>query len=132
MPVGHFILVPIFAILSVPISVVAQTDVACWNRDLERLDYYENPPEGGDNKFFTGLVVNNGTTNVSLLYPTKASLIDFPQRLYRIRVDLGGPTPTACSNPFLNGLAYLLPPPVQPPARHPRLHRTPTTTPTYL
>ncbi len=112
----HFILVTIFAILTVPISVVAQTDVACWNRDLERLDYYENPPEGGDNKFFTGVVVNNATTNVSLLYPTKASMIDFPQKLYRIRNDLGGATPTACSNAYLNNLTYFMPTTVQPPA----------------
>src|SRR5262249_12049210 len=80
------------------------------------LDYYQSPPEGGDNNFFTGVVVNNSTTNVTLLYPTKATMMDFPHKLYRIRVDLGGPSPTGCSNLYLNNLTYYMPTGIQPPA----------------
>ena len=109
-------LVIIVAALSQSVSALAQTDTACWNRDLERMDFYQSPPEGGDNNFFTGVVVNNSTTNVTLLYPTKATMMDFTQKLYRIRVDLGGPSPTSCSNLYLNNLNYFMPSGIQPPA----------------
>jgi type IV pilus assembly protein PilY1 len=83
----------------------AATDNACWNRDIERLDYYLNPPEKGDNGFFTGATSNTGNTNVTMVYPDKVTMRDFTQRLYRIRVDLGG---TGCSNAYLNGLTYFM------------------------
>ena len=41
---------------------------------------------------------------------------EFSQRLYRIRVDLGGVTPTRCDNTYLNGLAYFMPTNVNAPA----------------
>jgi len=103
-------------VLCFPVSALAQTDTACWNRDLERLDYYQNPPEGGDNAFFTGVVTNSSSTNVTLLYPTKASMMDFTQQLYRIRVDLGGASPTGCTNIYLNNLTYFMPTSITPPA----------------
>src|SRR5215469_6950995 len=84
---------------------------ACWNRDVERMDYLQNPPEGGDNEFFTG-----GNTNVTLIWPSHATLMDFTQRLYRIRVDMGGTAPTGCTNTYLNGLSYFMPTGIVPPA----------------
>jgi type IV pilus assembly protein PilY1 len=41
---------------------------------------------------------------------------EFPQRLYRIRVDLGGATPTRCDNAYLNGRPYFMPTNVNAPA----------------
>jgi len=114
--VRRILLVIILAILSLPTLASAQTDNACWNRDLERMDFFQSPPEGGDNNFFTGVVVNNSTTNVTLLYPAKATMLDFTQKLYRIRVDMGGASPTACSNTYLNNLNYFMPSGIQPPA----------------
>src|SRR5262249_7754643 len=49
-------------------------------------------------------------------WPAHATLMDFTQRLYRIRVDLGGTAPTGCSNAYLNGLPYFMPTGVNPPA----------------
>ena len=89
---------------------------ACWNRDVERIDYLQNPPEGGDNAFFTGISDTSGNTNVTLVWPSHATLMDFTQRLYRIRVDLGGTAPTGCSNAYLNALPYFMPTGVNPPA----------------
>ena len=79
---------------------LADVDQACWNRDVERIDYLQNPPEGGDNEFFTGVSDTSGNTNVTLIWPSHATLMDFSQRLYRIRVDLGGTSPTGCSNAY--------------------------------
>jgi len=87
---------------------------ACWNRDLERIDYLANPPEHGDNTFFTTVVAQTG--NVTLLYPAKQSLREFAQRLYRIRVDLGGSGPTGCTNAYLNNRQYFMRTTVTPPA----------------
>jgi type IV pilus assembly protein PilY1 len=105
---------------SLVIALLASTSAragnanSCWDRDLERMDYYSNPPEHGDNNFFTTVVAQTG--NVSLLYPAKQSLREFPQRLYRMRVDLGGATPTGCTNAYLNGRTYFMPTSVLPPA----------------
>jgi type IV pilus assembly protein PilY1 len=92
----------------------AQNANACWNRDLERMDYLANPPEHGDNQFFTTVVAQ--TANVTLLYAAKKSMLEFTQRLYRIRVDKGGATPTGCTNAYLNALTYFMPSTVTPPA----------------
>ena len=104
---------------------------ACWNRDVERMDYLENPPEGGDNSFFTGVSDSSGNTNVALIWPTHATLQDFTQRLYRIRVDLGGTAPTGCSNAYLNGLQYFMPTGVTAPAGSSSLQGTYVPTRTY-
>ena len=109
-------------------SSVAQ---ACWNRDVERVDYLQNPPEGGDNEFFTGVSDTSGNTNVTLIWPSHATLMDFTQRLYRIRVDLGGTAPTGCSNAYLNGLPYFMPTGVVPPAGPSNLQGTYDPTRTY-
>ncbi|MCI0571751.1 MAG: hypothetical protein L0Y66_13445 [Myxococcaceae bacterium] len=94
----------------------ASTDVACWNRALERMDFHVNPPEGGDNDFFTAVSGQTGNTNVTLLYPAKASMKSFLQRLYRIRAGLGGSLPTGCTNTYLGGLEYFMPSDLTPPA----------------
>jgi len=104
---------------------------ACWNRDVERIDYLQNPPEGGDNEFFTGVSDTSGNTNVTLVWPSHATLVDFTQRLYRIRVDLGGATPTGCSNDYLNNLGYFLSTGVNPPAGPQALQGTYDPTRTY-
>lgn len=94
-------------------TALAGTDVACWNRDLERASFYMSPPEGGDNQFFTALSNQSETTNVSLLYPAKTSMKEFPMRLYRIRQSaspgLGGASPTGCTNQYFNSLIYFMP-----------------------
>ena len=93
-------------------SALAQSSPApqaCWARDVERMDFLQNPPEGGDNAFFTGVSDTSGNTNVTLVWPAHAALMDFTQRLYRIRVDMGGTAPTGCSNAYLNGLPYFMP-----------------------
>ncbi len=92
------------------------TDSACWNRDLERTEYYVNPPENGDNNFFTSVSSQNQNTNVVLLYPDHASMKELPQKLYRLRVDLGGASPTGCSNAYLNAAEYFMPSTVTAPA----------------
>src|SRR6516165_54376 len=105
-------------LLGAPLALAQSSSAvqACWNRDVERMDYLQNPPEGGDNEFFTGVSDTSGNTNVTLLWPSHATLMDFTQRLYRIRVDLGGTAPTGCSNAYLNGLGYFLGTGVNPPA----------------
>jgi hypothetical protein len=57
--------------------------------------------------------------------------MDFTQRLYRIRVDLGGTTPTGCSNDYLNNLGYFISPGVNPPAGPQVLQGTYDPTKTY-
>src|SRR5215469_9377549 len=105
-------------LLGPPVALAQSSSAvqACWNRDVERMDYLQNPPEGGDNEFFTGVSDTSGNTNVTLVWPSHATLMDFTQRLYRVRVDLGGTTPTGCSNAYLNGLPYFMPTGVIPPA----------------
>lgn len=97
-------------------SAFAATDNACWNRDVERLDYAIDPPEHGDQRFFTTVSNTSDNTNVVMLYPDKASLKDFTQRLYRIKVDLGGTGPAGCTNAYLNTMTYFMPSDVTPPA----------------
>src|SRR5256886_1074588 len=99
--------------LCAPAVALAQA-TSEWDRTVERMDYLTNPPERGDNNFFTTVVAQTG--NVTLLYPAKTSMREFSQRLYRIRVDLGGVTSTRCDNAYLNGLAYFMPTNVNAPA----------------
>lgn len=95
--------------LGIALQAHGATDTACWNRDLERTDFLVNPPENGDNNFFTSISNQNQNTNVVLLYPARESMKGFTQKLYRIRVDLGGSSPTGCTNQYLNGLRYFMP-----------------------
>src|SRR6266478_1632152 len=95
-------------------SARAANDNSSWDRDIERMDYLTDPPERGDNNFFTTVVAQTG--NVSLLYPAKTSMREFTLRLYRIRVDLGGASPTGCTNTYLNNLQYFMPTNVNAPA----------------
>src|SRR6266481_815679 len=106
--------------LCAPAAALAQiilppvNSTSTWDRDIERMDYLTNPPERGDNNFFTTVVAQTG--NVALIYPAKTSLREFTQRLYRIRANLGGLTPTRCDNTYLNNLTYFMPTDVNAPA----------------
>ena len=44
-------------LLGAPLALAQSSSSAqaCWARDVERIDYLQNPPEGGDNDFFTGV-----------------------------------------------------------------------------
>ncbi|MBF5042813.1 hypothetical protein FGE12_10450 [Aggregicoccus sp. 17bor-14] len=87
-----------------------EDDTACWNRDVERLDFFSNPPERGDNQFFTGTSAQGSNTNVTLVYPAKASMKQFTHRMYSIRQ-----AGTGCANTYLNGLTYFMSTNVAPP-----------------
>lgn len=101
-----------FRLLSLLVPLLAAAtaaradDNACWNRDTTLVDIFTTTPEGGDNQFFTS-VAQKG--NVSLVFPTAKSMVELPVSLYEIRHDLGGATPTGCTNAFLNNLPYFMP-----------------------
>ncbi|MGE5049160.1 MAG: hypothetical protein ACM3PC_11355, partial [Deltaproteobacteria bacterium] len=92
------------AVLAFP---AAAADNGCWNRDLERLDFFGNPPSRGDNNFFTFTV--SGTANVTMLYPGTRSMRAFPLSLYEIwQAGNLVPTPAkgsgfGCANKKLTG-----------------------------
>ena len=65
--------------LLAPAAAFAANANSCWDRDVERMDYLTNPPERGDNNFFTTVVAQTG--NVTLLYPAKTSMREFTERL---------------------------------------------------
>ena len=99
-------------LLVVPLAVAvpagaATTDNACWNRDLERMDFFTNPPSRGDNNFFSFTV--SGTANVTMIYPNTLSMRQLPISLYELRA-LSAPNPLGsvgtrgCSNSILNDL----------------------------
>ena len=69
------------AALALPAS--AATDNVCWNRDTERMDFYTNPPTRGDNSFFSFTV--SGTANVTMIYPSTATMRALPISLYEPR-----------------------------------------------
>ena len=51
--------------LCAPAAALAQA-TSYWDRNVERMDYLTNPPERGDNNFFTTVVAQTG--NVTLRY----------------------------------------------------------------
>ncbi len=83
----------------------AAVDSSSWNRNLQRMDYYTNPPQGGDAQFFT---VQAQSGVIVLIYPTKASMLGFPLALYEMRKN-SGTDEANCSNNYLNALTYQLP-----------------------
>src|SRR5438046_8416293 len=91
----------------------AAQNATCWNRDIERMDFYTNPPSRGDNTFFSFTV--SGTVNVTMLYPGTFSMRDLPISLYELRTAVTTPFSGTkgqgygCSNSFLNGLEYFMP-----------------------
>src|SRR5437879_3218714 len=104
-------------VVAVP-AAAATTDNACWNRDLERMDFYTNPPSRGDNNFFSFTV--SGTANVTMIYPGTASMRQLPYSLYELRKispvsSSGGVGTRGCSNSFLNNLDYFMPPDITAP-----------------
>src|SRR5438477_868105 len=103
----------LLALLALP--ALASTNATCWNRDIERMDFYTNPPSRGDNTFFSFTV--SGTANVTMLYPGTLSMRDLPISLFELRTAVTTPFDTTvlkgsgrgCSNSFLNSLEYFMP-----------------------
>ncbi|TMA28708.1 MAG: hypothetical protein E6J78_04635 [Deltaproteobacteria bacterium] len=109
----------LIALLALAPPALAGTDDVCWNRDLERMDFYTNPPSRGDNNFFSFTV--SGTANVTMIYPGTASMRQLPYSLYELRKispvsSSGGVGTRGCSNSFLNNLDYFMPPDITAPA----------------
>ncbi|TMA17881.1 MAG: hypothetical protein E6J88_20105, partial [Deltaproteobacteria bacterium] len=110
--------------LVVALPAAAQ-NATCWNRDLERMDFFTNPPSRGDNTFFSFTV--SGTANVTMLYPGTLSMRELPVSLYELRTGVTTPFDAAvskgsgygCSNSFLNTLEYFMPTTVDAPAANP-------------
>src|SRR5437879_12992755 len=106
-------------VVAVP-AAAATTDNACWNRDLERMDFFTNPPTRGDNNFFSFTV--SGTANVTMIYPSTASMKSLPMSLYELRESalqgtqtLLPPLVQGCQNAYLHDLAHFMPSTGQPP-----------------
>jgi type IV pilus assembly protein PilY1 len=98
----------LISLLAAP--ALAGPDNASWNRDLERLDFYTNPPEGGDNAFFTTVVSTTSSANVTMMYMNTTSMNEFIYTLYEIRHDKGGGAGSnGCGNTFLNSRNYFMP-----------------------
>ena len=100
------------------------TDPVCWDRDMERIDTYGNPPSRGDNNFFTFTV--SGTANVTMLYPGTKSMRAHAISLYEIWT--GGsdasnvaPNGQGCQSTVLDNLGYFMPTTAAPPAASPSL-----------
>src|SRR3989442_8825076 len=107
-------------LLALPAS--GATDNVCWNRDTERMDFYTNPPTRGDNNFFSFTV--SGTANVTMIYPSTASMKSLPMSLYELRESsrhetqtLLAPLGQGCQNAHLNNPHHFLPTPPAPPDR---------------
>src|SRR3989442_12325982 len=107
-------------LLALPAS--GATDNVCWNRDTERMDFYTNPPTRGDNNFFSFTV--SGTANVTMIYPSTASMKSLPMSLYELRESavqgtqkLLAPLAQGGQNAYLKNPASFLRTPPQPPDR---------------
>src|SRR3954452_11577829 len=98
----------LFTVISgLALPAAAATDNVCWNRDTERMDNYTNQPSRGDNNFFSYTV--SGTANVTMIYPSTASMKTLPMSLYEMRLPLVGGALTlaagngrGCTNTYLN------------------------------
>src|SRR2546428_433129 len=115
-------LVNLSTLLARPAS--GATDNVCWNRDTERMDFYTNPPTRGDNNFFSFTV--SGTANVTMIYPSTASMKSLPMSLYELRESavqgtqtLLSPLRQGCQNAYLNNPDYFLPTTPHPPPASP-------------
>ena len=91
--------------LCCPLAVHAAVDAKTWNRNLQVMDYYTAPPEGGDADFFTS-VAPKGV--IALAYATRNTMNGLPTSLYEMRKGFADPTPTGCQNNFLNSLGYFI------------------------
>ena len=70
--------------LSFAAPAFAAVDNACWNRNVQHMDLFMSPPTGGDSQFFTSTAP---TGVVALAFATTKSMMDFPIKLYEIRMD---------------------------------------------
>src|SRR2546421_2283967 len=91
--------------LSMAGPALAATDNACWNRNVQRLDFYTAPPASGDSQFFTS-VAPKGV--IALLFATRNTMNAFPTSLYEFRTNPNDPTPTGCTNQMMNALRYYM------------------------
>lgn len=90
------------------------TDNVCWDRDVERLDTFGNPPSRGDNNFFTFTV--SGTANVTMLYPGTQTMRRFPVSLYEVWTNsnngyaaVSAGSGRGCQSGTLNNAPYFMP-----------------------
>ena len=92
--------------LSIAAPAFAAVDNACWNRNLQRMDFFMSPPQSGDSQFFSSV----GTKGVvALLFATRNTMNAFPTSLYEFRTgNPSDPTPTGCSNLTMNALRYYM------------------------
>ena len=91
--------------LCAPLAAHAAVDAKDWNRNLQVMDYYSAPPEGGDGDFFTS-VAPKGV--IALAYANRNTMNGLPTSLYEMRKGFADPTPTGCGNNFLNSLTYFM------------------------
>ena len=91
--------------LCAPLAAGAAADAKSWNRNLQVMDYYTAPPEGGDADFFTA-VAPKGV--IALAYANRSTMNNLPTSLYEMRKGFADPTPTGCQNNFLNTLGYFM------------------------
>src|SRR5205814_1653197 len=92
--------------LSIAAPAFAAVDNACWNRNLQLMDFFMSPPQSGDSQFFSSV----GTKGVvALLFATRNTMNAFPTSLYEFRTgNPSDPTPTGCSNLTMNALRYYM------------------------
>src|SRR2546425_8240958 len=110
----------LFLCSALALPAAAATNNMCWNRDTERMDFYTDPPTRGDNNFFSFTV--SGTANVTMIYPSTASMKSLPVSLYELRESavqgaqtLAAPPRQGCQNAHLHHLDYFIPSNAQPP-----------------
>ena len=103
----------VFSVTAAVALPARAADDVCFDRDLERMDNFSNPPSRGDNSFFTFTV--SGTANVTMLYPGTQSMRAHPLSLYEIW-NAGNipPLPSngsglGCDSTTLNALPYFMP-----------------------
>jgi len=87
-------------------SALGATDNGCWNRNLQRLDFFEAPPVSGDSQFFASAAPKGV---IALLFATRNTMNAFPTSLYEFRTgNPADPTPTGCTNLTMNALRYFM------------------------
>jgi type IV pilus assembly protein PilY1 len=99
----------VIATLLLPLSIAGSAlaiDNGCWNRNMQRMDFYTSPPTSGDTQFFTS-VAPKGV--IALLFAPRNTMNGFPTSLYEFRtVNPIDPTPTGCTNQTINALRYFM------------------------
>jgi hypothetical protein len=101
-----FVIAAVTLSLSIAGAALA-IDNGCWNRNMQRMDFYTSPPVSGDSNFFT-TVAPKGV--IALLVAARNTMNTFPTSLYEFRtVNPIDPSPTGCTNQTINSLRYFMP-----------------------